>query len=266
MVRGKIIKIVLRGIRTQQGNKHYALVTAPVDSGVQIIDITDPANPLPVAAVTDGVGGFEVLQTARGIVTQTRGNNHYALVAATNNAGVTIIDITDPANPSLVAALTDGAGGYTELRGAWEISTHTIGDSHYALVGAYLDDGVQIIDITDPTTPSPVAAVTDGVGGFTALEGVTGITTHTIGNSHYALTVARNDDGVQIIDITDPTMPSAVAALTDGVGGFNTLDSPRGITTHTIGNKHYALVAARFDYGVQIIDITDPLCRWPPPP
>ncbi len=55
MVGGKIIKIILRGIRTQQGNKHYALVTATVDSGVQIIDITDPANPLPVAAVTDGV-------------------------------------------------------------------------------------------------------------------------------------------------------------------------------------------------------------------
>ena len=93
---------------------------------------------------------------------------------------------------------------------------------------------------------------------ITELRGAWEISTHTIGTATTRLVAAYLDDGVQIIDITDPTMPSAVAALTDGVGGFNTLDSPRGITTHTIGNKHYALVAARFDYGVQIIDITDP--------
>ena len=226
---------------------------------MQIVNITDPANPTAVASITDG-DTYTELYGARGIAIHTVGGNHYALVASYEDDGVQIIDITDPENPSAVAAITDGAD-YPGLGGAWGIATHTIGGSHYALVASQDDNGVQIIDITDPENPSAVAAITDG-STYTELDGASGIAIHTIGSSHYALVASQDDDGVQIIDITDPENPSAVAAITDG-STYTELDGAFSITTHTVGSSHYALVAAYNDDGVQIIDITTPASPSP---
>ena len=241
---------------TQIGTSHYALVASFSDHGVQIINITDPASPLPVANVTDGTTYPELLGAAS-ITTTQIGTSHYALVASFSDHGVQIINITDPASPSAVAAVTDGAT-YPELRGAYSITNTQIGTSHYALVASFSDDGVQIIDITDPAHPLPVTALTDGVGGFEELHRAYSITTTQIGTSHYALVASFSDNGVQIIDITDPAHPLPVTALTDGVGGFEVLRGAQSITTTQIGASHYALVASSGDSSVQMIDITDP--------
>ena len=242
------------------GTSHYALVASQDDDGVQIINITTPASPSAVASITDGAD-YPVLDEARGITTHTIGSSHYALVASLADDGVQIIDITDPANPSAVVNITDGST-YPALDGAYGITTHTIGNKHYALVASQIDDGVQIINITTPSSPSAVASVTDGAD-YPVLDGARGITTHTIGASHYALVAAQNDDGVQIIDITDPANPSAVANVTDSAG-YTELNGAEGITTHAIGTRLYALVAAQNDDGVQMIDITDPAIPFDP--
>ena len=64
------------------------------------------------------------------------------------------------------------------------------------------------------------------------------------------------DDGVQIIDITDPYNPIAASALSDNVNNAK-LDGPHSITTVTIDSSTYALVAS-FTDSAMIIDITDP--------
>jgi len=131
-----------------------------------------------------------------------------------------------------------------------------IGENTYALVTAAADDGVQIIDITDPSNSKAVASVTDGET-YPTLDNPTGIATVKIGDNTYALVASFADSGVQIIDISDPTSPSAVASITDGAA-YPELYGPRGITTVVVGTKTYALVAAYNDAGVQIIDISDP--------
>ena len=241
---------------TQIGTSHYALVASFSDHGVQIINITDPASPLPVANVTDGTTYPELLG-ANSITTTQIGTSHYALVASFSDHGVQIINITDPASPLPVANVTDGTT-YPELLGANSITTTQIGTSHYALVASFSDHGVQIINITDPASPLPVTALTDGVGGFEELHRAYSITTTQIGTSHYALVASFSDNGVQIIDITDPAHPLPVTALTDGVGGFEVLRGAQSITTTQIGASHYALVASSGDSSVQMIDITDP--------
>ena len=242
----------------QIGSSHYALVASLDDSGVQIIDITDPASPTPVANVTDGPA-YPTLKEAVSITTAQIGpsNHHYALVAAGADNGVQIINITDPASPTPVANLTDGTA-YPELEGAVSITTAQIGSSHYALVASQRDDGVQIINITNPASPTPVANVTDGTA-YPVLLAAAGITTAQIGSSHYALVASQDDNGVQIINITDPASPTPVANLTDGTA-YPELSGAASITTAQIGpsNHHYALVAASYDSGVQIINITDP--------
>ena len=88
--------------------------------------------------------------------------------------------------------MTDGTA-YPELFGAASITTAQIGSSHYALVASQDDDGVQIIDITDPASPTPVANLTDGTA-YPELSGAASITTAQIGpsNHHYALVAASS--------------------------------------------------------------------------
>ena len=274
------------------GSGTYALVTAYEDNGVQIIDITDPANPVPTASFGNNdtvmVGGtnktFDKLKGGEGIATVAIGTGTYALVAAYYGHGVQIIDITDPASPVPVASFGDGdrvdgvSKAFDELKGANGITTVTIGTGTYALVTAYDDDGVQIVNITDPANPVPVASFDDGdtvmVNGagktFDRLNGAFGIATATIGASTYALVAAIHDNGVQIIDITDPANPVPAASFGKGdsfdgktFGEFNT---PRGIATATINANAYALVAIYLDDDVQIIDLGKTPDTTAPPP
>ena len=240
--------------------KTYALVAASGSHGVQIIDISTPASPKPVAAIIDGAkvgdASFTELRGAWGITTAVIDGKTYALVAAKDDDGVQIIDISTPSRPKPVAAVKHDSG-FTELKGATDITTVVIAGSTYALVAAAADNGVQIIDISTPSRPKPVAAI-EHDSDFTELKGATDITTVVIAGSTYALVAAAADNGVQIIDISDPSDPQAVAELEDGKGGFNRLKGAVGVTTVVVGGRTYALVAARGDAGVQVIDISDP--------
>ena len=240
------------------GSGTYSIVTGSTDNGIQIINITDPFAPAAVSSASDGEEGFTELDGACGIATTRIGDSVYALVASEDDDGIQIIDITDPSNPTAVAAMTDGEGGFTELDGAADITTVKVDDSAYALVASEDDDGIQIIDITDPSSPTAVAALTDGEGGFTELDGAAGITTVKVDDSAYALVASEDDDGVQIIDITDPSNPAAVSSAIYMEGGFMELDGACGVAAARIGDSVYALVTGRSGDGVQIINITDP--------
>ena len=223
------------------------------------MDITNPASPTATAAVTDEQGGFTELDRAWNITTVVIGEKTYALVASYFDDGVQVMDITNPASPTPTAAVTDGEGGFTELDGAWDITTVVIGEKTYALVASSSDDGVQVMDITNPASPTATAAVTDGQDGlFTELNGARSVTTVVIGEKTYALVASFDDDGVQVMDITDPASPTATAAVTDGQDedGFTALNGARSVTTVVIGDKTYALVASFNDDGVQIMEIS----------
>ena len=49
------------------------------------------------------------------------------------------------------------------------------GGRTYAITAAPGDDGMQIMDITDPVRPVPVSAIFDDAGGFGALDGATDV-------------------------------------------------------------------------------------------
>ena len=171
------------------------------DDGVQIIDITNPYAPTNTSSVKDG-SNFPELDYARSITITTIGSSTYALVASETDRGVQIMDITTPSDPKPVSDFDDGDTGFTTLSGAQYITTTTIGSSTYALVAANRDNGVQIIDITDPYHPDPVSAITDG-SKYTELEGAESIAI-VAGSPTYALVSSKADDGIQIIQLTTP--------------------------------------------------------------
>ena len=188
-------------------------------SGVLITNVNNPASPSFVAYVTDGQDGFTTLNSVQSIATTTIGSSTYALVASYFDHGVQIIDITNPYAPTPVSAVTDGQDNFTTLSFAFSIATTTIGSSTYALVASSGDSGVQIINITTPSSPTPASAVTDG-SNYTELSGAQYITTTTIGSSTYALVASTADNGVQIININSSYAKAGdqvnITIVTDG--------------------------------------------------
>ena len=120
---------------------------------------------------------------------------------------------------SPTSAIIDGVGGVIGLNGAQSVTTAEIGGSTYALVASNKDDGIQIMDITVPGSPTPTSAPFGGVNGFSSIiKNAQSITTAEIGGSTYALVASNKDDGIQIIDITTPSSPTPTSAVFDEVG------------------------------------------------
>ena len=289
-------------------NRTYAVVASAGDDGVQVIDITDPADPVPVAAMNDDTDGFTALGSAHAVAIHDISNRTYAVVGGSE--GIQIIDITHPvstsptmvseacnipttasiahlshsglyrpddvaiyaaANGTYAVVATNGRVQISDIThpanpvhvavinyNAADVTVHDISNRTYAVAVSKYGGSVQINDITNPADPLPVAAVTDDAGGFTELAGASGIAVHDISNRTYALVSSRGDNGVQIIDITQPDSPLPVAAVTDDAGGFTELAGASGIAVHDISNRTYAVVASEFDDGIQVIDITNP--------
>ena len=126
-------------------------MAAQYDDGLQILDVTDPANPVDAAIVRDTA--YTELNSAHGITTLLLGNNHYAMVASLSDAGVQVIDITDPNNPENVVGLAYGLPHYdpfSMLKGVTGITTVEIDSKHYAFVAAMSGNSMQVIGITNP--------------------------------------------------------------------------------------------------------------------
>lgn len=232
----------------------YALVASFGDDGVQIIDISNPSSPTLVSSMIDDVDDFNTLWGANDITTVVIDGFTFALVVSFIDNGIQIIDITDPERPFAISSVLDD-DEYKELDGAYGITTVVINGFTYALVASIIDSGVQIIDITNPYDPITISSMTDGFY-FNVLGDVIDITTVVIGSNTYALVTSFSDNGVQIIDITNPRYPIAIDSVTDGNDDFTTLSGASGITTVVIDGITYALVAAFDDDGVQIIDIS----------
>ena len=200
------------------------------------------------------------LNGVRGVETYTIGGSTYVVAAAKSANQIVIYDISNPASPTSVGSLADG--GSRELAGPVELDIATIGGTPYAVVAAYADKGIDIVDISDPTNPTSVGSLADDDS--RELNAPYDVAITTIGSSTYAVVTGYVDDGVQIVDISDPTSPSATAKLQDdsNKGGCTAsqvcLDGPVDVEIATIGGSTYAVVAGSIDDGIEIIDISTP--------
>ena len=237
----------------------YAIVTGNSDNGIQIIDISDPTNIVAKDAQDDGdSGGFDRLDGPRDVkvFTVSGDSNTYAIVTSLAEHAVQILNITDPTAITATDSEVDGANSFTELEDAFGVDVFTIDSSTYAIVTGFLDDGVQIIDISDPTDIVAKDAETDGANSFTELDGAQGVDVFTIGSNTYAAVVSKVDDGVQILNITDPTAITATDAQDDGdSGGFDELNGAREVKAFEINSQVYAIITADTDSGIQMISL-----------
>ena len=223
------------------GTSTFALIASQDDRAVQIIDVTDPFNPVPASTITDN---HRKATFTMSVTAVTIGSSAFVIAATLLDDGIQIINITDPYNPDSAYVITANDDGYTNLNDPSDIATVKIDSSTFALVASTSDGGVEIIDITDPYNPTPASAVNDGMDGYTALGGAVSVTTVTINSSTFALVASFIDSGVQIINITDPYNPTPASAIINGNGGYEKLSGARSIDAVTIGSSTFALVAA----------------------
>ena len=233
------------------GSGIYAVVASASDDGLQILNLTDPADPIPVAAITDDQ--TTALDEAVAVDTIRIGSGIYAVVASASDDGLQILNLTDPADPIPVAAITDDQT--TALDGAVAVDTIRIGSGIYAVVASASDDGLQILNLTDPADPIPVASLTDDTS--VHLSGARDVDTLDLGSGTYVVAASPQDDGLQVVEITDPADPIPVARVPDDDGGVHAaLRDASAVDTFMMNGGTYAVVAT--DDGIVVVDLADP--------
>ncbi len=223
---------------------HYAyIVNAPqandsANSGLDIIDISDPTNPTHVSTLTDAAcdtivgGGGCQMKDSRSIKVIGK----YAYITGYYDNGVQILDISDPTNPTYLSSFTDA--GPTELQGAEDIEV----DGKYIYIASRTDVGIEIMDISNISSISHAAAITDcGQVRSLAISG------------NYLIASTLSSDRIRIYDITDPENPIFISYAEDDVtSGVSTLNNPFQIAV----KGRYIYVASQADSGFQVIDFT----------
>ncbi len=273
------------------GGSTYAIITAespkdhtlspPADQGAfTIADISNPTRPRFIAGVIDGQsdvngGTFDMLNAPAGVETAVIDGRTYAVIAARGphgqEHGVQIVDVSTPASPLAVASIRDGGpdghgGTYSALRRAHGVDIAQIGEGWYALVASIADDGVQLINITDPSSPRVASNITDAVAS-TNLDGARNLRAFEKGGNSYAIVVSTFDDALQVLNITDPASPVPIDTVTDHSGAitsdrhFTELVAPYDIDLFELGGDTYAASTCQKDgacHGMQITNMSNP--------
>jgi len=262
---------------------NIAYVTAENANTLNIIDVSNPQNPMKLAILTNGFGGFTNLNLPTGVL--VKGTNCFVLgflssaltvidvsnpanprllnqivdativtnspftklkypyqmslsgtnlyIAARGANAVTILDVSVPANPRLLAEVADASvdpsSPFTQLKGAnW---VEVVGNTAYVASGAFNSaaGSLTIMDVSDPRRPTKLSEVADASlqpgSPFTKLKGAWGVRV----SQNIAFVTSFHGNAVTAIDVSDPANPALITELVNGVGGFNYLNFSEGL-------------------------------------
>ena len=226
------------------------LAVASYREGIQIVNVTDPSNPVAVAAIFDDDAAL--LDNARGVDAFRVGGSTYLAVTSRDDSSLGVVNVTDPARPVLIAGIRDGGPAATLLGGARGVDTFVTGGSTYAVVAAQGESGLQLVDIADPSDPSPVSSVADGPA--LLLGGAASVTTVNMGSAVYALAVSMFESGVQVVEVTDPSNPVPVQVQGAAAPALN--GTARDVAVFRVEGTVYAAVATGFfENSLRILEV-----------
>ena len=116
--------------------------------------------PVQIHAIKDGID--LALSSATGIELVQINTRTYALVVSNSDNAMQIIDITHPQLPFSVSTVQRSGTEYSGLSGPHYVAALQVEDATYAFVTSPSIDSVQVIDITNPFQPNPVAVLQNG--------------------------------------------------------------------------------------------------------
>jgi hypothetical protein len=161
----------------------------------------------------------------------------YAYMTNYLRDSVSILNISDPTNPTLVSEIVNN-DWTIRLNGASGI----IKEGNYLYVASQISDALQIINVSNPASPSIIWTLRN----TTTLNGARGITK----SWNYIYITCDLYDALQIINVSNPASPSIIWTLLD----TTTLNGARDIKI--IGN--YAYITSYDGDRLTIINISNP--------
>ena len=257
-------------------------------NGVQIMDVSDPANPKFAASMVDGSDNFRCLNNPWGVDMIDVNGVPFLFVAAVSDDCMQVIDMTDPEDPVAAFAYTDMFDVNSYMNNPRYVKAFEVNNRYYAAVNALSDRTITVVDVTDPYDCKQASAMSYtssysstgqqfyGFGSDTSHDGQMDVyrTTDVFGRVNtFMVTLGRVSYGsFSLMDISDPTTPIAVAwvqGTTSTSGSYYMMYYyPRAVRVVENNGKHYALVVSEYGSestsypnGVQVIKI-DPLKTW----
>jgi hypothetical protein len=219
----------------QVGGSSYAIAVEGtfaylgVGPRLVVLDISNPANPIPVGQS----------RPLHGIIMDVQVSKGYAYVAAEYIGGLHVIDVRDPTNPQVMSEFIPEQPGCNGLA-LWKNQIY-VENLVYLACNPY---GLRIVDVSDPANPKELS----GLNLKTALTDIAIL-------DGYAYLNAPGQ-GIYVVDIHESTQPVQVSffpsppTLTGEDSGsvyINALDALNG----------YLYVSCS-DAGLAVIDIQDP--------
>ena len=244
-------------------------------TGVRIIDLNDPANPVLIGAVATIEGtSQEDVEVIRVDTPSFSGDLLVTGIQACVRSsdaprGLDIWDVTDPHNPVHLSSWASGPSGAPSgsgAQGGHELHLFTRGERVYASVAvpyaeSYEQQGdFRLVDLTDPRNPTQVSdwgATLDG--GIRAAPGQTFFGHSVALNAAGTMAIVSYwDAGAIFLDISDPARPQFVGRTPYPTGG----------ATHSswlFGDEALMLTADEYSSprggrwgGLRIWDVDDP--------
>ncbi|HTH55995.1 MAG TPA: T9SS type A sorting domain-containing protein [Cyclobacteriaceae bacterium] len=215
---------------------NYAYVASFSSSSLEVVDISNPAAPTHKGNITHSleVGGPR-LAGPRSVVV----SGNYAYVVADPNT-LEIVDISNPSSPQHKGNIADSK---------LNVSYSVFVSGNYAYVASALSSRLNVIDVSDTTTPTIAGGLSDGVGRTNPLLAPQSIFVR----GDYAYVASEFSNTFEILDISDVSHPTHKGSISDGAGGAM-LQFPYSV--YIVEN--YAYVVSRRSGALEIIDISDP--------
>ncbi|MBS1505645.1 MAG: T9SS type A sorting domain-containing protein [Bacteroidetes bacterium] len=228
------------GARLSGANKvamsgNYAYVVGGY--ALQVVDVTNPDNPILKGSLVHGQGGAWINY---GKAIFILGN--YAYIASEN--ALEIADISNPSAPIHKGALLNGSGG-AKLNNP----TSVFVKGSYAYLASFGSNAVEIVDVSNPSAPVHAGSIVDGAGGATLISP---FSIFVSGNFAYVACWSFPSNALEIIDVSNPAIPTHKATLADGDGGAQ-IYLPFSVSVN--GNFAYL---ANFESTLEIVNISDP--------
>ena len=209
------------------------------DGSVQILDLSDPADPKRAASITpgmldrDGRAFGDIYSPGQALAFELGGVPHAAIVASDDpdeysGEFIQIVNLRDPSAPRSAGVIGPYLDGHplASLDGIERIDVSGAGGRTVLAATVDQPDGLFLIDISDPASPQRLAFARDGhsdpAGERVGLDDPLGVSLRTVDGRLYAA-VASSDaavtglnnvrGGLTVLDLTEPA----------GLGGMRTV-------------------------------------------
>jgi len=212
----------------------YAYVASQSGGTFDIINVSDPANPVHEGYYSDGTSGSSYLGSHPIVV-----SGPYVYLASASGNAIDIVDISDSTNPV--------------VKGRYTNSTYVSNPRSIALSGNYIytvggSNRLSVINVSDPANPVLAGSIAAGTNGA-LLNSPRSVFV----SGSYAYVVSRSSSSFEIFDISRPSNPVLKSSIINGSDGA----SLSGAYSVFVSNN-YAYVASVNGNTLEILDISNP--------